>query len=323
MEGEKRGANGRDIRRSWLLVPLSDPELVEGAWSYGADVVVLDLMELVPEGDRSMARERARDAVATAGRGGADVFAQVDKQQLDSDLRACVWSGLSGIIIPRLESAQQLGEADQLLSQLEEQRGLPHGSLQVVPSLETARGNLAAMDIARSSTRLWGITLGRADLVMDLRPEPSGEIHMMTYLMQRLVIIANAVGLVPLGGWWRAPARGLLGSANDSHEAAFRGRRIGFKGSLCIRPDQVEPLNRGFTPTAGEVAEAHRLIDAHSGQESDAATVATDGTHIALPAVKAARALISLANACAAKDAEKARTLAQVPHGPIHEEEQE
>ena len=196
------GEPGMAVRRSWLLVPLSEEKLVVEAWSLGADVIALDLTEFVAEKHKPRARQRAKAAIRTVSRGGAQVFAQVDKGVLNADLKACVWPGLSGIIISRVESAQEVGEAEDLLLQLEGERGLQPQSLQIVASVETAKGNLVAMDIARSNPRLWGLSLGRADLVMDLRPEPSGEFHMMTYLMQRIITIANAAGLVPLGAWW-------------------------------------------------------------------------------------------------------------------------
>ena len=305
------GDPGRDVRRSWLLVPLSDEKLVDEAWSFEADVVALDLAELVAEEDKPQARERVREAIGLASRGGAHIFAQVDKDLLYADLRACVWRGLSGIIIPRLESAREVAEADALLSQLEEERGLLPHTLKIVASVETAEGNLQAMNVALASPRLWGMTLGRADLVMDLRPEPSGEIHLMTYLMQRIITIANAAGLAPLGAWWRAPARGLLAGPGDTHEAALRGRRIGFKGSLCIRPDQVGPINRGFTPGAEDLAQARHLAEALSrGEESGEAVTHLDGRIIGLPALKRSRRLVAYAQACDARDAEKAQSVA-------------
>ena len=314
MAGENLGEPSVSVRRSWLLVPLSDEKLVEQAWSLEADVIALDLMELVAEEDKPQARERAKEAIETVASGGAQVFAQVDKDLLYADLRACVWPGLTGIIIPRLESAQGVAEADDVLSQLEEERGLLPQTLQIVASVETARGNLGAMEIALSSPRIWGMTLGRADLVMDLRPEPSGEIHMMTHLMQRIITIANASGLVPLGAWWRAPARGLLASPDHTYEAALRGRRIGFKGSLCIRPDQIEPLNRGFTPKADEVTQAQQLVDAFLQQEkSEEAIMHLNDRIIDLPTAKGARHLIAYSQACAARDEEKAQATQSLP----------
>lgn len=298
------------IRRSWLLAPLSDEDLLPQVWSFGADVIVLDLAELVTEAGKPGARERARKAIAGAGRGGAHVFVQVDKQLLYDDLRACVWQGLDGIIIPRLESSQEVAEADDQLSAMEDERGLLPGTLQIVASLETDKGNFNAMDIARSCPRIWGMTLGRADLVMDLRPEPSGEIHLMTYLMQRMITIANACGIVPLGAWWRAPARGLLASPQDTYQAAIRGRGIGFKGSMCIRSDQVEQLDRGFSPGEADVSEAHELAVAFAKREASGETVMRmDGRIVDLPAARGARKLIEYAAACAARDEEKARAV--------------
>jgi citrate lyase subunit beta / citryl-CoA lyase len=291
------------IRRSWLVVPSDDPAQVEQAAACAADVLVLDLMEFVPEGMKPNARERLPETIRSIAQGTAEVFVQVDKELLYADLSAAVWPGLSGILIPRLESPQEVAEADDLLTQLEDKRGLRPGTLQIVAVLDTAKGNDAALEIARASRRLWGLTLGRADLVMDLRPEPSGELHLMPYLMQRLIIAANAASVVPLGAWWRAPARGLLANPDDTYSAAVRGRRIGFKGALCLRANQVEPLNRGFTPTAGEGEEARELIaDYEAGTQNGLAVMRLQDRIVDLATVRQASQLLAYADACAQRD---------------------
>jgi citrate lyase subunit beta / citryl-CoA lyase len=294
------------IRRSWLIVPSDDAAQAEQAAASTADVIVLDLMEFVPEGMKSAAREHLPEAIRNVAQGGAEVFVQVDKELLYADLSAAVWPGLSGILIPRLESSQEVTQADRLLTQLEDKRGFRSGALQIVAVLDTAKGNYAAMEIARASRRLWGLTLGRADLVMDLRPEPSGELHLMPYLMQRLITVANAAGVVPLGAWWRAPARGLLANPDDTYAAAVRGRRIGFNGALCLRANQVEPLNRGFTPTSGEAEEARELIAAYeAGTQNGTAVMRLQDRIVDLSTVSQAGQLLAYADACAQRDTEK------------------
>ncbi len=231
-------------QRSWLVVPASKADAIALAAKSGADVIVLDLVEFVRGEQKSSAREKMRAAIEAVRANGAQVYAQIDPQNHETDLRACVWPGLSGVVVSRAESAAQIATIDTVLFLLEKDRGLAAGSTAMVLSLETARGNQDAYDIATASKRVRALTLGRADLAMDLRPEPSGEIHLLPYLMQRLVIIARAIGVTPLGAWWRAPDRGLLATAENTLQAAKRGRAAGFKGALCLRADQIEPLNQ-------------------------------------------------------------------------------
>ena len=233
-------------RRSWLLVAASKPDDIAKAAKSGADVVVLDLVEFVAEKDKPAARKAVRGAIDTLRAGGAEVYAQVDPQFIDSDVEAAAWPGLAGILIARAETPEQVKEAAAQLACFETEREIPEGTLKIVAALETAKGNHAADDILRASPRVSGATLGRADLVMDLRPEPTGEIHLMPYLMQRLVIVAGAAGVTPIGAWWRAPDRGLLATADNTYEAAHRGRAIGFKGAMCVRAEQVAAVNKAF-----------------------------------------------------------------------------
>ncbi len=93
----------KKVRRSWLLVPASKEERIERAHLAQADVVVLDLVEFVAEADKPSAREKVAGAIEQVKAGGAEAFAQVDPELLYADLHACVWPGLSGVIIASLE----------------------------------------------------------------------------------------------------------------------------------------------------------------------------------------------------------------------------
>ena len=235
------------LRRSWLLAsPLG--EQVATALSFNPDVIVVDLVELTPERARVEALGRAESAVKIAAASGGEVFAQVDKDNLSKDLEAVVWPGVSGVVIPRLESRRQVRDCHRCLAELESRRGIPANSLQIVASLDTAVGNQRAMELVTASHRVWGVTLGMADLEMGLRPGPDGETHLMPYLMQRVIIIAGAAAVTPLGAWWRPPARSQSAGPEDTYQAAVRGKALGFKGSFCTLGHQVEALNRGFNP---------------------------------------------------------------------------
>ena len=252
------------IRRSWLLVPMSQPERIAAAPHSGADVVALDLVEFVAESDKPAVRELVAGSLNAVKAGGAEVFVQIEPDLMLADLRAAVWPGLDGIVVSRAESADQIAHIDGIISSLESERGLLPGSVEIVASLETAPGNHSGFEIATASPRIWGLTLGRADLIMDLRSRalrrnPPHAVPDAAPGYHRRRRWQN-----PLGAWWRHPDRGLLATPTNTREAARRGRAIGFKGSFCVLDNQVGPLNEGFSPTEPEVQAARAIQQAYT-----------------------------------------------------------
>jgi len=253
------------VRRSWLLIPGHRSDLVDRSHTFGADVVVFDLEDLVHDGRKHAARANMQHGIERARQGGAEVFVRCDLELLYVDLEASVWRGLQGIILPKVMTVEQIREAEDTLAHFEAERGVMQAglvhevnefdeprsienSLEIHLSLENAQGNDAADELLQSSGRIRSVSLGRADLVMDLRGEPNGELHLMPFLMQRLIIVANATGVSPVGAWWQATSRGMRASPEATLQSARLGFLAGFKGALCVEPEQVAALNQGFTP---------------------------------------------------------------------------
>ena len=238
----------------------------------------LDLEDTVHDSRKHEARENVRDAIGMMRDAGAEVFVRCDPELLYADMAASVWRGLSGVILPGLMSAEQVRDADAILSQFESGRGVvrpppvgevreaddprgPEQALEIHLSLDTGPANWDAEKLIRASERVRSVSLGRADLKMDLREEPSGDLHLLPYLTQRLIVIANALGVEPVGAWWRATSRGLSASYDDTLKAAITGRRAGFRGALCMRAEQVAALNAGFTPSDEDARQARAVLD--------------------------------------------------------------
>ena len=285
------------VRRSWLIVPAHNAEALSEAAGSKADVVVLDLQDTVHESRKHEARTNVRGAIGAMRDAGSEVFVRSDVDLMYADLDASVWRGLSGVVLPGVTGVDQVHEADDILATFEAERGVvkpppvgqvreaddprgPEQALEIHLSLDTGPGNWHAEDLIRASDRVKSVSLGRADLVMDLREEPSGDLHLLPYLMQRLIIIANATGVEPVGAWWRATSRGLVASCDDTLEAALTGRLAGFRGALCMRSNQVNALNLGFTPSASEI-ERHTSLS---------------------PTSEISSGVIAWANACATRD---------------------
>jgi citrate lyase beta subunit len=220
------------------------------------------------------------------------VFVRCDLELLYADLQASVWRGLQGVMLPKVSRVSQIREAEEILTQFETERGVLQAgllheinefdeprsvdnSLELHLSLEDAQGNEAALELLESSRRIRSVSLGRADLVMDLRGEPSGELHLMPFLMQRLIILANVAGVTPIGAWWRASSRGLRASVDATEQSARLGWLAGFKGGLCVAPEQAPALNRGFTPSVDEAPGWAAACHARDVSKRDAARWST------------------------------------------------
>ena len=266
------------VRRSWLIVPAHDTDRLEQASKSGADVVVLDLEDTVHDIRKHDARDNIQDAIEIMRSSGSEVFVRCDPELLYADMAASVWRGLSGVVLPGLTRTEQVREADDILSRFESERGVvrpppvgevreaddprgPEQALEIHLSLDTGPANWRAEDLIRASDRVSSISLGRADLKMDLREEPSGDLHLLPYLMQRLITIANALEVEPVGAWWNATSRGLSATSDDTLQAAMTGRFAGFRGALCMTTDQVGALNTGFTPSEDDLSSAREVMD--------------------------------------------------------------
>lgn len=308
------------VRRSWLIVPAHDHDRLAEAAQSGADVIVLDLQDMVHDSKKHQARANVREAIPHLCERGAEVFVRTDIELLDADLHASVWKGLSGVMLPGVTTAEQVREADGLLAKLQSERGVvkpppvgdvleaddpvsPQQAIELHLCLDTGRGNWDAVELIQASARVKSISLGRADLVMDLREEPTGDLHLMPYLMQRLIIVANATGVQPIGAWWRGTSRGLVASADDTLMAARTGRQAGFKGGIGMRAYQVGALNQGFTPTEAETAWAQSAISTFAAARDRGQTSAfLGGERIDASRAAIATGLLAWAAACEARE---------------------
>src|SRR5260221_4044601 len=116
------------VRRSNLVVPVTDAGKVNDAWRHNADAITLDLEDGIDATRKDEARGLVKDAIPLIGRGAAEAFVRVNKPLLRADLEASVWPGLRGIVLPQVESAAEVVEAEPILTTLERQRRIAAAS---------------------------------------------------------------------------------------------------------------------------------------------------------------------------------------------------
>ncbi|MBI3327844.1 MAG: hypothetical protein HYZ81_14230 [Nitrospinae bacterium] len=298
------------IRRSNLMVPITVKRFVQNAWRHHADAVTLDLEDGVHPSHKVEARASVKEAIPLAGYGGAEVFVRVNKAYLGADLEAAVWPGLTGIMLPRIERANEVREAAALLEELERIRGIERGSLQLIILLTSALGVWNVREIISTNSRVTQVALGESDLCRTLAIEPTDADDPFVYARGRLVIEGIAAQVQPVGMAFPLGLVPRLLPRDEVLRLATIGKNLGFKGAICPHPSWVEPLNVAFTPTPEQVAYYIKVREVFAeGVARGTAAVPLDGKMIDVPVDEWAKAVLQLATLCKARDAAKQRAL--------------
>lgn len=283
------------VLRSFLFAPGNHPRRVEKALTLGADAVILDLEDAVAQSEKAATRKTVVEALARprSCKGYVRVNG-IGTQWCLGDLLAVVQPGVDGIVLPKVESAADLRTVDWLITNLERERGLPPGGIDLLPIIETAAGfsRLDRILGARSLQdypgpwRVKRLTFGAADFTADVGMTWTPGEEELTELRIRLIVASRAGGIEPpIDTVWihLKDAAGLRASVE-------RSLRLGFQGRMCIHPDQVGVVNEIFTPSVAEVERAQKVVEAFRAAEAAGiASIQVDGLFVDYPVVQRAR----------------------------------
>jgi citrate lyase subunit beta/citryl-CoA lyase len=275
--------------RSVLYIPGANERALEKARDLPADALILDLEDAVATGVKAQARERVCAAVASGAYGKRQVTIRVNSigtEWHDDDVRAAGAAGPAAIVVPKVGSENDVLGIERALGAAN-----APAHTRIWAMLETPTAVLRAAEIAAASERLSVLVMGTNDLASELYAALApGRVALQASLSMCL-LAARAAG--------KAIVDGVYNDVRDSEgfEAECRhGRELGFDGKTLIHPSQVEPCNRVFTPSADEVAHAHRVIDAFREAEQAGRGVATvDGKLIENLHVANARRALAMA----------------------------
>ena len=279
--------------RSFLFTPGDHPRKVEKVFKASADAVILDLEDAVAIAEKVATRATVKMAMQQPRSclGYIRVNA-LDTGYCEDDIKAVVGPWLDGIVIPKVESAATLLAVDKLISRAEKEAGMPAGSIDLMPIIETARGVEFATEIATAVSRVKRLSFGGGDYTLDLDYIWSADEEVLSYARARISHASRVANIDP-------PIDTVVLQINDNERfcaSAARGRKFGFGGKLCIHPVQVPLANNVFTPSADEIAHAEAVVAAFEAAESDgSASIQLDGYFIDYPIVYKAQRIIALA----------------------------
>jgi citrate lyase subunit beta / citryl-CoA lyase len=252
-------------RRSVLYMPGANARALEKAKTLRPDGIIIDLEDAVAPDAKAAARDQAVAAVAAGGYGRREVVIRANGLGTpwgEADLKAAAGSGADAVLLPKVQSPDDLSAARAVLSAA----GAPP-SLALWAMMETPLAILNAAQIAAAGPvdpfPLAVFVMGTNDLAKETRASLAGGRLGMLPWLATCIAAARAYGVEVLDG--------VYNSIGD--EAGFRaeceqGKLIGMDGKTLVHPSQVAPCNAVFSPDAAEVAWARKIIDAFAMPEN-------------------------------------------------------
>lgn len=297
------------VRRSGLVMPVVTPRFVENAWRRESDYIILDLEDSVPSHLKGAARSLVKAAVTKVARGGAEVFVRINNDQLIEDLEACVWPGVAGIRHPKTESADEVRLIDEIITRLEQERGIPPGTVTIDPCTESAAGIARIHEIVGASPRVREVSApsNGHDLSRDLGMEMFQDFDQLSYARGECELAGRALGLPVRTAPFIENTSGSYSNIERALQQAEAARRCGLRRGLgSVNPALISTYNAGYTPTSEEVDDALWVLDQYLLVDAAGQAWAQVGDRI-LDRYEARRARETLeyAAACAERDLEK------------------
>ncbi len=267
-------------RRSCLAVPGSNPKMLGKAQGLPADQVFLDLEDAVAP----LAKEGARDNVVAALNEG-------DWQGKARVVRVNDWTthwtyrdvitvvegagaNLDCIMLPKVQSGEQVVALDMLLTQIETTNGLPVGQVGIEAQIENARGLVNVDAIAAASPRVETIIFGPADfmasinmksLVVGEQPPGYDVGDAYHYILMRILMAARAHDKQAIDGPYLQ-----IRDVDGFRRVAGRSAALGFDGKWVLHPGQVDAANEVYSPSQEDYDHAEEILDAYAYFTSEA-----------------------------------------------------
>jgi citrate lyase subunit beta / citryl-CoA lyase len=286
-------------RRSVLYMPGSNARAIEKARTLSADAVILDLEDSVAPDGKASARKQVMEAVIAGGFGTREVIVRInglDTEWWLDDLNAVAKAKPDAVLVPKVSRPGHLEDVAERLVDISADH-----KIKVWAMMEMPLAMLNARDIAAAAkdveTRLSAFVMGTNDLAKDTRARITpGRAPMLPWLMG-CVAAARAFGIDILDGVYND-----LADIDGFRRECEQGRDMGFDGKTLIHPNQIEPCNVAFSPSADDVALARKIIAAFDLPENkDKGVVQLDGRMVERLHADMARRTVAIAEAIEAR----------------------
>jgi crotonobetainyl-CoA:carnitine CoA-transferase CaiB-like acyl-CoA transferase/citrate lyase beta subunit len=275
-----------------LFVPGSDEHKLDKIPSLASDAFIIDLEDAVAVSAKAAARRKVAAALHRHGTT-AQIWVRVNAVEtglVHDDVLAVTVAGLAGIVLPKARSAADVELLDGLLSVLEHERGLRRGSIELLPTIETAAALGRAVEIATASKRVRCLGFGAGDFSLDLGlewPPPGGRLSATIVNAKAELVLASRRAEL------EAPHDGVFPDFKELdvlRREAEEARALGFGGKHAIHPAQLPVIAEVFAPSDEELARDREIVEAFDKSERrGVAAIHIGGRFIDYPVAERAR----------------------------------
>lgn len=282
--------------RSLMFVPAHNIKLLNSAINTNADVLLLDLEDSVqPKVNKQVARDNIVEFVKEGKFEDFHIFPRVNDREsgeLLKDITQLTIEGIDGFMYPKAKTGQDIYFFDKLLETVEYEKGIPVGTFKIIPLIETASSVLHAEEICASSNRVIAIAFGNEDYLTDIQGVNDETASTIFTARSLIVIAARSQKVVPID-----TVHIKVHDLEDLERNIKIAKNLGFEGMLVLHPKELELVHKYYSPTAEEVLEAKKMVEAFEESEKNGVGVAiVDGKFVGPPLVKNAKKVLEKYN---------------------------
>jgi len=283
-------------RRALLYMPGDDRRKIEKSTTLGVDSICMDMEDGTAVSKKVEAREIIAQAMKELDFGNSERCIRINNigsglEQLD--LIAALAAQPDSIVVPKIETAEQVKWVSEQIESYELESKLNLGSIRLLIGVETAKGILNLRGIAEADKRLEAIIFGGEDFAASIGAVRTKAANELIYARQAIVTAcaANDLQAIDIVFIDFKDNEGLRVEAEQ-------GAGFGFSGKQIIHPNQVQVTQEAFTPSASAIAYAKRIVESfESSQKEGKGAYALDGKMIDMPLLKNAQKVLERARA--------------------------
>ena len=275
------------LRRSVLITAAESVERIMKAAASEVDVCWIELEDGIHPSRKEYARKVAESALTEIDWRDKERYVRVnhiDSPEGPMDIAALSRARPTGFVLPKVQSAAEIVQADRLVSEAESNAGVPAGEIKLWCMIETAKALVSVDRIACASPRVDALFFGGGDLSADLQVKRVGLGHVrilpwleglqveLLYGKSRTVAAARAAGITAIDIAYMDH-----GDQERTYLDALYSFQLGFDGKLVISPRQVAAVHRAYAPSDDDLAWAEDVLATRSEANSHSQTVGIVG----------------------------------------------